>query len=337
MASSLPETADSVTDPEAWDHLSRHRRRKESFLSSAVAVQSTCPKDPGHLGSPVSDCKLCHRKILDLISRRYLSSPGTEWYADRRTFLQHLAELFPAVKRGEVDASGIEDRVMDEKRRWFRESVRRVAVAMGGSGMVEGKEELVRLMDDQRLKFADFCERVKEVIARGLKTGVPDGSLEKLMATGNDPKARADAYREILFFPDGERGEIGESTRKYLDMVQQGVSISKVTARMVEDRKQGIADRAELERLQNRIEYLKKAKATWLAQRKRGEPTEEKPKVQPPCFRCGNQQEVVDPPSCAVCQVAVAHGVLEEAVVYCSEECQRLGHVSISHAQTSRL
>ncbi len=318
---------DSVLDPEVWDHLARHRDRKQHCLDDALKIQDACPKDPGHLKTSVADCKICHRKIIDRISHRYLDNPETEWYADRRTFLQHLAELFPAVKRGEVDASGIEDRVMDEKRKWHRENVRRVALAMGGFGMPERKEELLRLLDDRKLKFPDFCARVREVIARGVSPSPPE-ALERLIATRNDPKARVEAYKEIFFFPYGERDGFGESTRRYLGMVEQGVSMSKVAWRMVEERRQGIADRAELERLQSRIEYLKKAKATWLAQRKRGQGDEEKPKVPAPCYRCGLPQEVADPPSCSVCQVAVAHGIMGEAVVYCSEECQKLGHVS---------
>lgn len=316
---------------EPWDHLARHRARKESFVAACEAIQAACAKDPGHARTAVADCKACHRKMVDLVSRRYLAAPETEWYADRRTFLQHLAELFPAVRRGEVEASGIEDRVMDEKCRWFREHVRRVALAMGAAGMGEGKEELLALMDDQRLKFPDFCERVKAVVAGALKDGVPDGSLEKLMAAGSDPKARVEAYKEV-FFPDGEKRETGESTRKYLEMVEQGVSIAKVAAKVVDDRRQGIADQAQLERLQNRIEYLKKAKATWLAQKKRGDGEAEKAQPQPPCFRCRRPTGSDDPASCSICQVAVAHGIREEAVVYCSEDCLRLGHVSCPYA-----
>jgi hypothetical protein len=275
---------------------------------------------------------VCHHKIVDLIGSRYLDSPETEWYADRRTFLQHLAELFPAVKRGEVDASGIEDRVMDEKKRWFRENVRKVAGEMGGAGMAAEKEELLRLLDDRGLKFDEFCRRVKDVATRGLRTGPPDGSLEKLTRAGNDNAARVQAYKEVFFsIPDGDKAEVGEAARKYLQMVDQGVPMTKVAAKIVEDRRQGLADQAKLERLQNRIEYLKKAQRTWLAQRKRGQVEEEKARVQPPCFKCGTTLEVADPPSCALCQVAVAHGILEQAVVYCSEECQRLGHVSGRH------
>ncbi|KAH8907404.1 hypothetical protein BR93DRAFT_958076 [Coniochaeta sp. PMI_546] len=316
---------DSVIDPDVWDHLARHRDRKQRCLDDVLKIQDACPKDPGHAKTPVADCKTCHRKIIDRISHRYLDSPETEWYADRRTFLQHLAELFPAVRRGEVDASGIEDRVMDEKRKWHRENVRRIALAMAGFGMPERKEELLRLVDDRKMKFSDFCARVREVIARGMTDHSPE-AMERLISTRNDPKARVEAYKEIFFFPHGERDEVVESTRKYLEMIEQGLSMNKVAGRMVEDRRQGIADRAELEKLQNRIEYLKKAKATWLVQRKRGQRDEEKKPKVPPCFRCGLPQEVADPPSCSICQVAVAHGIMEEAVVYCSEECQRLAH-----------
>jgi len=330
MASPTVLAPDALTDPEPWDHLSRHKARKSSLLAASLAIQAACPRDPGHATTPASGCKHCRRKIVDAISARYLSAPETEWYADRRTFLQHLAELFPAVKRGEVDASGIEDRVMDEKRRWFRESVRRIAGTAGAAGMSAEKEELARLLDDRKIKFEDFCERVREVVSRVLKTGVPEGALEKLMGAGNDAKARAEVYKEVFFFPFGEKAEVGESTRKCVEMVEQGVSMTKIAAKMLEHRKQALADRAELERLQNRIEYLKKAKATWLAQRKRREGAEEKPKAQPPCFSCGNVPDEADPLSCAVCHVAVAREIMEQTVVYCSEKCQEAAHVSSS-------
>ncbi|KAJ9132401.1 hypothetical protein NKR19_g9312 [Coniochaeta hoffmannii] len=326
MASPTVLAPDALTDPEPWDHLSRHKARKSSLLAASLAIQAACPRDPGHATTPASGCKHCRRKIVDAISARYLSAPETEWYADRRTFLQHLAELFPAVKRGEVDASGIEDRVMDEKRRWFRESVRRIAGTAGAAGMSAEKEELARLLDDRKIKFEDFCERVREVVSRVLKTGVPEGALEKLMGAGNDAKARAEVYKEVFFFPFGEKAEVGESTRKCVEMVEQGVSMTKIAAKMLEHRKQALADRAELERLQNRIEYLKKAKATWLAQRKRREGAEEKPKAQPPCFSCGNVPDEADPLSCAVCHVAVAREIMEQTVVYCSEKCQEAAH-----------
>lgn len=322
----MSEPADTVQDPEVWDHLCRHRDRKSRCLADCLAIQAACPKDPGHSRIPVEDCKICHRKIVDRISRRYLDSPETEWYAGRRTFLQHLAELFPAVKRGEVDASGIEDRVMDEKRKWHRENVRRIAGQLAGFGEGERKEEVMGLLADGRLEFAEFCGRVREVVTRGTER-VPEGALQRLMETRNDPEARVRAYREIFFFPHGE-AEVGEGTRKYLQMSEHGMSMTKVAGRMVEDRRQGIADRAEVERLQSRIEYLKKAKATWVAQRKGREGDEEKPTAVPPCFRCGLAQDVADPPSCAICQLEVAHEFQEEAVVYCGDNCQRLGHVS---------
>lgn len=326
MTNTPPQPPDAVLDPEPWDYLARHRERKQRCLDDAAKIQNACPKDPGHAKTPAADCKVCHRKIIDRISRRYLDRPETEWYADRRPFLQHLAELFPAVKRGEVDASGIEDRVMDEKRRWHREAVRRLALAMGQLGMPQRRDELSRLLDDRKLEFGDFCARVRDVVSTA---PCPPGALERLISTRNDPEARVEAYKEVFFSPYRDEQPVGESARRYLEMVERGVSMSKVAARIVEDRRQGIADRAELERLQNRIEYLKKAKATWLAQRKRGqaEQHEEKPaKAPPPCLQCGLRPDVADPPSCAVCQVAVAHGIMDEPVVYCSEECQRLGH-----------
>lgn len=325
MTNTPPQPPDAVLDPEPWDYLARHRDRKQRCLDDAARIQDACPKDPGHAKTPAADCKVCHRKIIDRISRRYLDRPEAEWYADRRPFLQHLAELFPAVKRGEVDASGIEDRVMDEKRRWHREAVRRLALAMGQLGMPQRRDELTRLLDDRKLEFGQFCARVRDVVST---TPCPPGALERLISTRNDPEARVEANKEVFFPPQGDE-PVGDSARRYLDMVERGVSMSKVASRIVEDRRQGIADRAELERLQNRIEYLKKAKATWLAQRKRGqaEQHEEKPnKAPPPCLQCGLRPDVADPPSCAVCQVAVAHGIMDEPVVYCSEECQRLGH-----------
>ncbi|KAB5546868.1 hypothetical protein GE09DRAFT_1288618 [Coniochaeta sp. 2T2.1] len=318
--------ADSVTDPEAWDQLARHRDRKQACLDDAAKIQDSCPKDPGHKTTPVTDCKHCHRKIIDRISHRYLDSPETEWYADRRTFLQHLAELFPAVKRGEVDASGIEDRVMDEKWKWHRENVRRVAVAMGMLGMPERREELFKLMDDRRLKFGGLCARVKEVIGRGVAP-VPEESLERLISARNDPKARVQAYKEIFFFPNGQQGQyqkVDEATRKYLEMVEKGVPMSKVAGMIVEDKRRAIEDVAKLKEHRNRIETLQKAKETWL--RKSRDDRVEEPCPPPPCLRCGRQPDVADPVSCAICQLAVAHGIQEEPVVFCSKDCQIRAH-----------
>lgn len=334
MATLNPKPRDPAADAEPWEYLARHRDRTQAFISSLQAIMSACPKDPGHVRTPVADCKGCHRKMVDLVSRRFLASPETEWYADRRTFLQHLAELFPAVKRGEVEASGIEDRVMDEKRRWFREHVRKMALAFGGGGFVGVKEELLALMDDQKLKFPDFCEQVKGVISRASKTGLPDGSLQKLEAAGSDPNAKVQAYKEV-FFPDGEGSEMRESTRNYLEMMEQGVSITKLAAKVLDDRRQGIADQAQLARLQDRIEYLKKAKATWLLQKKRGEGEAEKAKLRPSCFNCRRPAGTDNPASCSICHVAVGYGIREEPVVYCSEDCQRLGHVSLPYAAWS--
>jgi hypothetical protein len=278
---------------------------------------------------------VCYRKIVDCIAHRYLDAPESEWYADRRTFLQHLAELFPAVKRGEVDASGIEDRVADEKRKWHRENVRRIAGVMAAVGMGAARDELLELVEDRKMEFETFCERVAGVIEGVVKVPCPPGSLERLEGTRDDVAARTEVCKDIFFFPGGWPVVVDESTRRYLDLLDQGMSMSKVSGKMVEDRKRGIADRAEIERLESRIEYLKKAKETWLTQR-RSRDADAEGKV-PPCVACGKQPDVRDPLSCPICQVGVAHEIVGEAVVYCSEGCQRRAHVSLCLWETSQV
>jgi hypothetical protein len=159
----------------------------------------------------------------------------------------------------------------------------------------------------------------------------PPDSLKRLLDTRSKKKERFEAYIEIFFFPTGKPDVVKEATQKYLTMLEKGVSMRQIEAKMMEDRRQSIGNRAEHESTKQRIDDLKKAQAVFLkqkAEKKKKKAAATKLPQGPPCAVCGTTAVGETRRVCSVCDIAFEHGIARETYAWCSSKCQETDLVS---------
>jgi rubrerythrin len=162
----------------------------------------------------------------------------------------------------------------------------------------------------------------------------PPDSLTRLLNPKLKKSERVEAYIQIFFFPTHKPEIIMESTQRYLNMLDQGMSMRRIMATMVEDRRQYVGHSAEVDTIKQRIDDLQKAKATFQKQQQEKKQRKNRkapePERGPACAVCGTAVELQHK-ICPVCEISFTYGITKEPHPYCSEKCQNgdyVGHIS---------
>jgi hypothetical protein len=333
--------------------------RSKELATRAAQIRDKCHAEHADTKSLVS-CRQCYETLLEVLRARFLGAPidqqhlqqhQQEWFTSRRGFLAELASLVDAAKEYQISPQVIDDRVREERSRWYAERVRGSLLRL----MVEdpsGRGEVFEKLEDLSIATAG-CDPVglaKEV-AEFLTTG-PLGSLAaeqgsskdlpERLAAANGAAGKVDVFRDEFF--RAEDGTVPEDHQKYLDMLlHQGASMEQVVDRILEERQAATGARDQTNKLNQRLDELRRARAAHEAQKTRKAQRRESLAQQkvpdelyelPACALCGQPPSTKDFFCCSICTILAGTGVQEKQTVFCSEACEEKGHVS-SHLPTS--
>ncbi|KAI1258897.1 hypothetical protein F5Y18DRAFT_322711 [Xylariaceae sp. FL1019] len=323
---------------EPWDELLVIRKERLLCEKDVQAIKEICAREHGK-AHPI-ECKECWKVLLNRMRDRYLLSADKEWFAGRRAFLQELDSLFAQALQHEVDIQTIEQRVMEEKKEWYRDKVRNLGLHVAAKTPADART-LQQKQNDRGIPVEQLGTELKA----SLKTDIDLSNeefgafLESLKAAQSSPQsvqAKAEAYIEILFRPGRDLAADAKS-QKYIDMIKDGKPISEVINTIHRDQQSAKGGQDEKQQLQKKLEELTRAKAAHEADKaKRDEARQAKIRttasseaetVLGNCSVCGkgvNRERLV---VCPICQVlAELYKVRSEPTFLCSEGCLEDGY-----------
>ncbi|KAL2198743.1 hypothetical protein P885DRAFT_32196 [Corynascus similis CBS 632.67] len=334
---------------------------KSQQLAAEVAeIKSTCHDQHGDHKSLVT-CPQCYEAVLNTFRRRYFdhytdsgtegAAPGQkqqvtqqEWFTSRPAFLSALGLLLESAKEYQISPQEIDDRVREERAKWYAERVRSLLLRLmveDSSGRGAVFEKLEDLSSGDAVALAS---EVAEMLSKG--PFPPEGEAarglpEKLLAvSANSETDKAEAFREAFF--RAEDGTVPEDHQKYLEMLlQQGLSMEQVVDRILEERQTATGAREQTDELNQRLDYLRRGRTaheqqkTKKAQRRESlaqQKVPEKLYELPSCAVCGDSASTAEYFTCGICTILAEAGAQDRTTVFCSEKCEQQGHHS--HAET---
>ncbi|KAL2172613.1 hypothetical protein VTG60DRAFT_4732 [Thermothelomyces hinnuleus] len=335
--------------------------RSQQLAAEAAEIRSSCRDRQGDHKSLVT-CPQCYEAVLDAFRSRYLGSspnsgaegPGSgqkqqaarqEWFASRPAFVSALNLLVDSAKEYQISPREIDDRVREERARWYAERVRSLLLRL----MVEdpsGRGAVFEKLED--LSSGDavaLAREVADILSKGPfapEQGTAEGVAEKLLAaSASDETAdKAEVFREAFF--TAEDGTVPEDHQKYLDLLlHQGLSMEQVVDRILEERQTATGAREQTEKLNQRLDELRRARAAHEAQKTRKAQRRESLAQQkvpdelyelPACAVCGGETSTEEYFTCSICTILAGAGVQDKTTVFCSEKCEQQSHPS--HAAT---
>ncbi|RYO94407.1 hypothetical protein DL764_007841 [Monosporascus ibericus] len=293
---------------DAWDEVLSLNKERQRCADDLEKIKAACARD--HAKQNVSQCPEC-------------------W--DRRLFLQELDTMFSKARAGSLDFKIIEQRIHDEKKEWYRDKVRNMGLHSATKSPSEAKL-LQQKLDDR--------EMLTEELASELRGAISDNALPDEAAFDNflnrlkdaeTTQARNDIYIDTLFQPrqDPEKAAMYQS---YMEMIRGGVAIQFVVDVMLRDRRWAQSKEEQKQRLQGKLEELKRAKAAHeLSVAKKQKARQDKAAAAaasdsqhdlPPCSVCSKALDAQDFLACPLCHLlGEQYGLGNGPVLYCSETC----------------
>ncbi|KAL2161203.1 hypothetical protein VTH06DRAFT_8423 [Thermothelomyces fergusii] len=284
--------------------------RSQQLAAEAAEIRSACRARHGRHESLVT-CPPCYEAVLDAFRARYLGpaprqagagavtgprqqAARREWFASRPAFVSALGLLVDAAREYRISPGEIDDRVREERARWYAERVRSLLLRLmvedpAGRGAVFEKLEDLSSGDAVALarEVADLLGRGPFAPERGGPG--PEGIAEKLSAADE-----AEVLREAFF--TAEDGTVPEDHQKYLDLLlRRGLSMEQVVDRILEERQTATGARDQTDKLTQRLDELRRARAAHEAQKTR------KAQRRESLARQKVPDELYELPPCAVC------------------------------------
>ncbi|KAK3393127.1 hypothetical protein B0H63DRAFT_11044 [Podospora didyma] len=331
-------------------------RNGEQLADEVARIRQRCAADHDDDGShkPIVECPDCFEKLLEAVRSRYLNSaPASsgdqqEWFSSRRAFLQELDTMFADAKEYQLDPRAIDDRIQEERSRWYAENVRASLLRL----MVEdpaGREVVFEKLEDPPIDLAGLAKEISEILTKGLasqggESGEADIPARLLAAT--DPSRRIEILRSAFFRNggDGEHAdEVPEDHQKYFDMLRDHSSMEQVVERVLEERQVAAGARERTGDLNRRLDELRRARAAHELEKSRKLKNRESYAEQripnelydlPPCAVCGEEPSTKDFYCCPICAIFVWREIQHQPTVFCSRECEEEGHSSHSETHT---
>ncbi|KAI1638006.1 hypothetical protein F4809DRAFT_601786 [Biscogniauxia mediterranea] len=315
---------------EPWDEVVTLQKERLLCAEDVQTIKDSCAKEHGK--KHVVECTECWARLLNRMRDRYLNSATKEWFAGRRTFLQDLDAMFSQARAHELDFNAIEERIIDEKKEWYRDKIRTLGLHLATKSPAEAIA-LQRKLNDRTLTADQLALELRETFSDGtIQSKEAFNDFIDRLKSAQSPKARNDAYIDIFFQP-GHDPEGAARAQKYINMVANGAPIADAINAMLNDRQSAKGNRDQKQQLQKQLEELRRAKAAHeLSKAKKDKAQQDKAKVAasssvqyklPPCSVC---EKDVDPQnflSCPLCQILAEHyGLRNEPTIFCSQGCQ---------------
>lgn len=331
--------------------------KSRQLAAEAARIKTNCLAQHGENKSLVT-CPECYEALLEAVRTRYLgdaSGTGTgagttpdqpqqrEWFASRRAFLSALDLLIDSAKEYQLSPRAVDDRVRDERGRWYAERVRAALLRLlvehpSGRGAVFEKLEDLALAT-ARADPAGSAAEIAELLSKGpLVAEQGMGEVPERLAAAKDQAERVEVLRRA-FFANGD-GTVPEDHQKYLDMLlHQGSSMEQVVDRILEERQAAVGAREQTNKFSQRLDELRRARAAHELQKSRKAQRRESLAQQrvpdelyelPACAVCGSEPSTRDFFSCNICTILAGTGARERQTVFCSQQCQEKGQVRSS-------
>ncbi|KAF2968690.1 hypothetical protein GQX73_g4869 [Xylaria multiplex] len=335
-----------MLDP--WDELENLQKGRRDSLACArdlESIRDSCIREHGK--SHVVECPECWTRLINRLRDRYLNSAIKEWFSGRRAFLQELDDLFAKARQREVDFKTIEERIANERKEWFRDKVCNLGLHSATRSPAEA-QALKQKANNRDIPIDQLALELRECLGADAKLH-EEVSVRFLnnVKTTPTPTARAHAYIDALFQPECDPASTAK-LRKYIDMITDGKPIADMISAMVRDRQPTKGDLDEKQRLQKKLEELRRARAAHeLDKNKRDQMRQAKAQAaindaadsMPPCSVCSKTVGPQKFMACPLCQVlADYYKLLDGPTLFCSETCLEKGyesHVEASHECSS--
>ncbi|KAH6855225.1 hypothetical protein B0I37DRAFT_395390 [Chaetomium sp. MPI-CAGE-AT-0009] len=331
--------------------------KSKDFAVRAAQISSSCQGQHGDHESLVS-CPQCYELLLDALRARYLSSPSStsntgaskdqpqEWFTSRTAFLSTLNLLIDSAKDYQISPKAIDDHVQEERSRWYAERVRSSLLRL----MVEdpsGRGVVFEKLEDLSTATAGgdpvaLAREVAEILSKGplAPEQGAEGHLPERVAAASDGIGKVEVLRDAFF--KAEDGTVPEDHQKYLDMLlHHGLSMEQVVDRILDERQTATGAREQTDKLNQRLDELRRARAAHEAQKTRKAQRRESLAQQkihdelydlPSCAVCGQAPRTEDYFTCSICTILAGAGAQPKQTVFCSERCEQQGHAT--HAET---
>lgn len=347
--------------------------RSAQFAAEATSIKADCHEHCE--ASSLLACPRCYETLLEAFRARYLGprsgstaeeptaadhqqqhrkNDGDEeqqrqWFTPRHDFLSSLSFLLDSAKEYQILPQVVDDRVREERSRWYAERVRASLLRL----MVEDPShraavfEKLEDLSSTTTTGEDLVRVTKEVaeILRRSPLAADQGphDLPERLAAATDREGSVKVLREA-FFTAGD-GAVPADHQKYLDMLQhQGLSLEQVLDRILDDRQAAAGAKEQADKLGRRLDELRRARAAHEAQKSRKAQRRESLAQQrvpdelyniPACVVCGGAPNAEDYFCCSICTVLAGTGVQQQQTVFCSPECEQKGHVSTHPAHST--
>ncbi|KAG7291586.1 hypothetical protein NEMBOFW57_001605 [Staphylotrichum longicolle] len=309
--------------------------KSKHLASQAAQIKTACHAQHGDSASLLS-CPQCYESLLEAVRARFLTPAAAttstsndptltdqsepqkqqqqqqqqqqEWFTPRRAFLSALSALIDAAKAYQVSPQAVDDRVREERSRWYAERVRSSLLRLMVEDPARRGAVFEKLEDSSAAAAAAATEieggeeegggggggdgdgggggggggdpvglarEVAEILSKGPLAaaaeggkGVEAGMLERLAAAGDDQAGKVGVLKEMFF--EGDDGTVPEDQQKYLDMLlHQGLSMEQVVDRILEERQAALGAREQTDKLTQRLNELRRARTAHEAQKSR--------------------------------------------------------------------
>ncbi|KAI1501668.1 hypothetical protein F5X99DRAFT_195895 [Biscogniauxia marginata] len=327
---------------EPWDEVLALQKERLLCAEDVQAIKASCVKE--HETKHAIECAECWTRLLNRMRDRYLNSATKEWFSGRRTFLQELDTMFSQLRARELDFKAIEQRIIDEKKEWYRDKVRNLGLHSATKSPAEASA-LQRKLNDRTLTADQLASDLRETFSDGAIQSVEAfNTFIDQLKTARSSKARNDAYIDIFFQPTYDPAGTARS-QKYIDMVTNGVPIVDAINAMLHDHQSAKGDQDQKQQLQKQLEELRRAKAAHeLSKAKKDKAQQDKAKATAssnsqynlvPCSVCAKDADAQNFLACPLCQILAEHyGLQSETTLFCSQNCHDEGyeeHLNAAH------
>ncbi|KAI5867733.1 hypothetical protein GGS23DRAFT_549695 [Durotheca rogersii] len=316
---------------EPWDEVITLQKEHQLCADDVKVIKASCIEDHGKK-HPI-ECPDCWTRLLNRVRDRYLNSASREWFSGRRPFLLELDTMFSRAHNFEVDLKTIEQRILDEKKEWYRDKAKSLGLQMAAKSPSEARL-LQQKISDRSISSDQLASELRAALNDGAAGDeeVFDRFMERWKLV-KSPQARIDAYIDA-FFRLGSDPSSGAKSKNYIDMIRDGTPIADVINAIVRDRDLAKSDCDQKRALHEQLEELKRAKAAHeLDKAKRDKARQEKARVAasppsepyhlPPCSVCSKDPDPQDFSTCPLCQILSERCEIHvEPMVFCSQECE---------------
>lgn len=316
---------------EPWDEVIALQRERQLCADDVQNVKTSCMKD--HNKKHPIECPDCWTRLLNRIRDRYLNSASKEWFSGRRPFLLELDTMFSEAYNLEVDFKTIEQRIMDEKKEWYRDKVKNLGLQHATKSPSE-ERILQQKINDRSIPVDQLASELRGAFSDGPVQNEEafNGFIERLKLA-KTPQARPEAYIDMFFQPSHDTTNAAKYS-KYIELVMNGSPIADVMSSIIRDRHSAESNRDQQQALHKKLEELKRAKAAHeLDKARRDKARQEKARAAalsasqehalPPCSACSKPPDAQGFIICPLCQILDEnYGFQVEPAIFCSQECE---------------